>query len=217
MKKSAFSIAELLVTIIILGAISTFVIPKFTASIMNTPKMQKGQLTENNIQFKAQWRNLYHKLHTAASKVQYTNGVTFKELCNDNKCMMEQFSRQLNIASSCNDLSTGNCWHKRGNWQYLNGTLITSDMKLGAGITLIDGSYIVFYGTNFNCNNKLCTQIYADINGSREPNTIGKDIFLINIYENLVQPYSSTTNDCIAGNTDKSNTGLGCSSKFILD
>ena len=64
--------------------------------------------------------------------------------------------------------------------------------------------------------------VYVDINGTRGPNIIGKDVFRFstNFEENSVKPYCyNQTKAHINNNCDKNktNTGICCSSKIIND
>ena len=75
---------------------------------------------------------------------------------------------------------------------------------------LMDGSVMWFRGVTTYCQDTSagCAKIWYDVNGTKEPNTIGKDIFIFGLFPSGVVPLKS--NDCA-----KNNKGEGCSSYII--
>ncbi len=82
-------------------------------------------------------------------------------------------------------------------------------------MVLADGSYMWLRASDLGCNTEnsgtknVCGLIWTDINGKKDPNIIGKDVFVFFIMNNRIIPHSQ--NDCEIGKT-----GWGCS-KYILE
>lgn len=112
-------------------------------------------------------------------------------------------------------------------WTNLNGRRIGWQVKSDDSrilFTLADGT-VVFYPrntTDSDGNPAYTRYFYVDINGSKKPNVIGKDVFIFNVvdYDNL-KPYCHERNETVINNNCKksiseNNTNC-CTAKIMYD
>ncbi|MBO6086860.1 hypothetical protein J6P92_00750 [bacterium] len=119
----------------------------------------------------------------------------------------------LRIIKDCN-INSG-CLNYKTNLKCLNGSSASHNYDtehIYYKIITADGSYIWWRGADSYCIttegnvSNVCSAIFYDINGNKEPNTVGKDIFLV-----YITPLGLKTRDNCAYN----NNGWGCLG-FIL-
>jgi prepilin-type N-terminal cleavage/methylation domain-containing protein len=203
--KTGFTLAEVLITLLIIGIISSIVIPGIIADT------QQAEL-------KTAWKKTYSELSQATIRLIADNGGSLKGVFTDRDSVKNTFAKYLSYTSSCdNNNNNGTCWHKANQWYYLNGTSITDNPP---ALILSNGSLLRFnfMATNCDSGSQLrCGEIYVDVNGFKKPNTIGKDIFGIYIRENSIRPFGvqgdGNENNC--NTSPPSGTGFGCSAKYL--
>jgi hypothetical protein len=84
-------------------------------------------------------------------------------------------------------------------------------MLTGCTLYTADGMlWFVSYG-NDNCSNNICGYVWVDVNGLKEPNRAGVDIFFFDVTLDGVRP--NMTDDC----NDLTEDGYGCAAKVIND
>ena len=108
----------------------------------------------------------------------------------------------LRVAKDC---GTGSgCLKYTQNVKLLNGNPHTANYETNNAIyklILNDGSYIWLRGTNPYCrqseggHSNVCALIWTDINGPKEPNTVGKDIFYLFVTKTGIKTFANT-DDC---------------------
>lgn len=210
-----FTLAEVLITLLVIGVVASLTVPNI---INNT------QEAEN----KAGWKKVYSTISQAHMRIIQDNGSTFIGLCSDwnNSCVMNLFKPYLSFSKFClSGLGDGNCWHNLHTVRAMSGQIADaniwySDSSGYASVILNDGVLIRFQNYRIDCTNytmgglpNICGEIQADVNGFKEPNTLGKDIFLIHIMEKSVKPYGyedGQQNSC-----STSGSGMGCSRKYL--
>lgn len=63
-------------------------------------------------------------------------------------------------------------------------------------------------------------KVFVDLNGLKEPNTLGKDVFMfeVNFQSNIVRPESYSSSDStIKNNCSKNGSGTACAAKIMKD
>ena len=65
--------------------------------------------------------------------------------------------------------------------------------------------------------NVPCATVWTDINGKTKPNTVGKDIFIYEIYSGRIEPYGNGINfQSLKLDCSKTGTGMSCSKFYLL-
>jgi len=167
--KCAFTLAEVLITLVIIGVIAALTIPNL---------MQK--YTEQTTVKKVQ--KFYSNLSNAYSLAAKDNGfpsewgLTGYSSDGVEKLYEILFNPYFKIAKNCGINNTGKCIVSTC-YKALNNQIGDSSCFGNASthykLTLEDGSAIIFY---IGSNNKTLLLFY-DINGQKEPNQWGKDLF----------------------------------------
>lgn len=219
MKKTAFTLAEVLITLGIIGVVAAMTIP----TLMNsTNKKELITALKKN----------YTILSQAAALAANDNGGSLTSACasnNDHACFAGLFKPYLNTTSYCPADGTTTCWHAANNWYFGDGVAITYNRSDRANMILNDGSLLSFSASNADCSHtpdtyytatQLCGSTYVDVNGFKKPNTIGKDIFQVVFLPNSTLPGGapSITQSAYVGDT--CNSGIGwapCTNYYMYE
>lgn len=223
-RQNAFTLAEVLITLGIIGVVAALTIP---------PLLNSFQETQNKIA----WKKAYSLLSNAYSQVLSENNGTFKNVCTDSDCIKTFLMNYLSytkICSSANTNGANTCVYntstslrRYGDGQPCGFAWNTS------GFILNNGSIILLLINspdcslnNSNSNIKSCGVMIVDTNGFANPNTLGKDVFQIWITDTALLPVgikdenNATATYYNSASCDKTNTsayGAGCSFKFLLE
>jgi len=217
-KKTGFTLAEVLLTLTIIGIIASLTIPDLITSIQDN-------------QLKAAWKKNYSILNEATLKIIEENGGTMVDALTDYTPMTTAYLEHLNFLKRCSEwVGLGICWHQLGDSYLLNTTIAASTNSSGA--ILSDGTLIQFQYLSANCStslgslNDICGEIRIDVNGFKGPNTYGKDIFCAFVLKDRLVPRGiqgdelNITNHCIyppnTGYEGADNNGKACSAKLLL-
>ena len=204
--KNAFTLAEVLITLTIIGVIAALTIPNL---------MQKQQNHANYVALK----KTYSILQNAYKLAVRENG-NFNFNANDaNGITTEQFAEAikpfLKYEKFCNN--TAGCWTLTK--EKFGGNMGNGSTRLGKnlGFKLSDGSNIIIVGTRCSTNAIWYALPYSpafcyiiidvDVNGAKGPNEGGKDVFAFAIKDDKVIPTGIGTND---RNMDSSYRPNGC-------
>ena len=206
-RKSAFTLAEVTIVLMILGIIAIIVIPSLinnyrehtTVSKVKKVYSQLNQAYLMSIAYNgppSQW-NLENGTSAAAARKIAQYIIPYMNITKD----CETASRCLKYPEDVKTLSGG-----------------TAPYNLNAGyyykVIIIDNSYLIFANTKNHCTGSIggytnsCAQIFFDINGNNLPNAFGKDIFAVTLTSEGLKPNKS--NDCT-----KFNPGNGCLNYII--
>lgn len=187
-KLFAFTLAEVLLTLVIVGIVAALTIP---ALIQST----------NDAQFKSAWKKKYSELYQATKYVEQDNLGTMVGLGSLNN-LTSKYMIYLNQKKVCYAWGTlGVCWHADGEFYNEAGSGITG-WDNSAGMILNDGSYLLF-GSSTQSNTctatrdsmtDICGEIIVDVNGQKGPNRFNKDIFRVFIRKNKITPCGSEEN-----------------------
>ncbi|OGH98741.1 MAG: hypothetical protein A2104_00195 [Candidatus Melainabacteria bacterium GWF2_32_7] len=209
----AFTLAEVLVTLMVIGVVAALTIPSL---------IQSYQDNSNRVAFK----KIYSSINQATLMIMSDNGGTMKGLTIDGHNFAKLYEDQFRIIKSCPAASLpGNCWHNANDWYYLNGNAVGESNAVGFITTNGSFFYIQRLTPTPDCGNAAyvypaCALITVDVNGWKIPNTVGKDIFKVYVTENGIKPFGlPNTHEmlemCVVGSTLANNLGLGCSYKIL--
>ena len=158
--------AEVLITLGIIGVVAAFTLPSLITKYqkeVTVERLKKVYSTMNNAANLSVVDNGSMDTWEYPTSSYYDNGIiTF---------FRKYYMPYLNGATECID---SNCFMKK---KYT----VSPDGLFYAGyiVTLADGTFLYFLG-NINAG---YFWMFADINGEKRPNIVGKDIFVFDIYK----------------------------------
>lgn len=223
MKKFAFTLAEVLITLAIIGVVAALTIP----ALMNKT---------NDAELKAAWKKEFSIITQAYNQAKQDEGgdlSPYFTAINSALPLFEKITAHLSVSKSCNIPYTADDSSICG----AHPTLYAADVyKTLAGlymgytnfthgqVVLNDGAQLYYRGYA-GCN------IWVDVNGpGKKPNTLGKDLFGVVVTKDKVipmgglgsnidesacssAPLSSPRPSGSAGGSDYA--GAGCASKYL--
>jgi len=166
-RRYAFTLAEVLVTLGIIGVVSAMTVP----SLMQNYQRQS---------YVTQLHKVYNELSQAAMRYMTdNNSVNLKEAGLTNAVSIDAFVKKyFKVVKECGTNGT-DCFGS--GYKKIDGSGLspTFNSEKSRSYVLANGASI---GIIINSNNKI--QIHVDINGSKGPNIIGRDVFALILYEN---------------------------------
>lgn len=221
-KNNAFTLAEVLLTLVIVGIIAALTIP---ALLVNVQKQQ----------YVAGFNKTYSFLNELRNKIILDKGSLEGNLGINTNQMINTFGQYLTYSKIClAGQNIGECFHDGasavktlhgGNWNV--GTINEASAKL------TNGMIFFLSGPNPNCNgahftkngtNQSCIVFYIDQNGFSSPNTYGRDIWVFVMAKDGVYPYGTQIGgsgyDPTACNplvTTNIYNGVSCGAKIVTE
>ena len=206
-KQKAFTLAEILITLTVMGLISALTIP----SLVQTTK---------DSQLKSAWKETYSIINQATSRVILNNGGTMLGICTDwdGNCMRDKYLNHLLSIKSCSSSdAVGNCWPN--NTKYMDNSNFAYN---GSPVIILNnGSSLAFAFYYGNCTNTdwqnipVCGALNLDVNGLKGPNIMGKDIYGIWIVKDGIKPYG-VQGDGYENTCTTSSLGIACATKYLM-
>lgn len=201
--KLAFTLAEILITLGIIGVVAAMTIPLLINSLEENQyhaglKKYYGILTE--VISKAKLESNTDDLYPACSS--YTP-YTFNAV----DCVRDVFAPHLKVTKACDNSQT-DCLDLYGIY-YLDNSGPNYPSPIGV-LYLNDGTIMRFY-----MNNTQSYAIILDVNGQKEPNMYGKDVYYFTYVNNKLLPngaaYIGITNSC------PGTSGLACAGYYLIN
>ena len=209
--KKAFTLAEVLITLTILGVIAALVIP-------NMVQRYNERVTVSKV------KKIYSTFSDAIAQAQTLNGsvLSWDIGTNDSKAGAEKvynyIAPNLQVSKYCGTTTSTNeaCFasqYKTLKGKYNAWTNVSNSDKFCKFI-LKDGTHVAFWSNGkekCSQDDSVCLSIMFDINGKKGPNRVGIDLFEIYVTGNkdLRYTYSDRSNCSFE---DKSNfNGSKCS------
>lgn len=229
-KNQGFTLAEILITIAIIGVIAALTIPTL---VNNTNKQQyvSGLLTA------------YSTLTQATNQLMMDNGGTMVNLSvsptpDFGFNLTQKYCTKMNCVKTClYGSDAAGCF--TSSLKTLLGTQTPWGIGVGspppgAGAILSNGMTMIFNNLSEQCTDGsyvvggqdvACYSIYVDVNGFRSPNILGRDVFHFFIYRNGIVPagvqgtyyYGTGNNPQCKTDVDDVDNGEGCAGRIILE
>ena len=203
--KKAFTLAEVLITLTIIGVIAAVTVPTLTKKTGNQEIVTRLQ-------------KVYSVLSQATDEIIFENGSPKNNWAASSDNIYNLYKEHLRNAKDC----AGNkgCW-SNGKLKYLNGNDWVSMVASGRRLILADGILLRFDEDQYihpACNlnwaggNNICTVLYIDVNGVKAPNTMGRDNFIFFLKQDGLYPGGCLNNsaDC-----NSNGQGLTCACKVL--
>lgn len=188
---NAFTLAEVLITLGIIGVVAALTIPSLVANHQEkatVSQLKKAYSTLSNALVLAmnehgtvdQW-----ELSASGAGSDITGAANF----------YEKISPYLVILNNCKN--KGGCFYDG----YYNTLGTKKEQFAGTSsnfytFTLTDGTAIAIWTTQSStCTNNasaICAVLFVDINGKKKPNTTGRDGFWFRVRNNRIVPYGTT-------------------------
>lgn len=218
-KINAFTLPEVLITLAIIGIVAAMTIPTLITNIQDR---------QFRVKFKQSISIVAQAMKTVYAESDETYTSTGWLQMPVYFCKLEKRLKVMNSGIDCTKVNDDAIYKSSSEWPYSNdGTRWHSDKKwydkngipqsLNAAysrltIDLINGTRI-----NFNC----VDHIFIDVNGDKGPNTIGRDIYIMNFEDGATSPNLSLNNSfranvCSHGN-GSSTTPLLNSKNYVED
>ncbi len=212
-KKSAFTLAEVLVTLLIIGVVAALTIPQLIQSSKNAGNA-------------ARLKKVYGSLQGAFDLVK-ADGIRMSTLFAGDHSYepMHVFGAKMNVVKYCD--GTPGCfpdvvykWLNGSDWSNIdtqwtmNGKAILSDGTSIAFADNADTDCTEIYGDGPLEN--TCGDINVDINGFKGPNIVGIDLFTFLITKTGILP-AGTHNDEFTGLCGTGTNGHGCATKVLAE
>ena len=216
-KKLAFTLAETLITLGIIGIVAAMTIPNLITT-------HQKKVTVTRLQKSISVLNQAYKLSVAEQGQPELDDILNMDI---EDYFDKYWAPYLKQATYCYSYAT--CGYKRAKFTGLNGVISSYTMTNAANFTFqtSDGmiysiqirgywdGYPYFNGT-IGTNGSL--EIIVDINGSKGPNVFGKDVFYLigsNFEDIGIKPYGyEKTNEEINEECSKNGTGSYCAEKI---
>lgn len=192
----AFTLAEVLISLVIIGVIAALTIPALKSS-------------SSNEEYINAYKKLYSTLGQFHIKVKTDNGGYLDNLFSNEETTYKTFTQYFLSAHTCRVGENADvCFPK-----YAQATVASSPNYQPTNplsLILNDGTIMIFNCFCADCTNNTelnqaigCVRIRADINGLKKPNKAGKDIFGFYITEERIiprgDPSTTTTPDASSG------------------
>lgn len=204
-KNYAFTLAEVLVTLAVIGVVASLTIPSLTKSFQYTS-----------------WWNAFKKeysiLDQTTKLIMSDENGTLAGVFADEATAQTKYNNYLKYIKS---YTAWDGWHAANAWHYFDSSAVNDTSQY---VTyLADGAMVAFHEfNNPACDGirgamtNICGLIFIDVNGLKSPNTLGKDIYQIYVLSNRLIPRGSGLDDqWVQDSCTTSGQGVGCAAKVL--
>ncbi|MBP7211474.1 type II secretion system protein [bacterium] len=209
-KYLAFTLAEVLITLGIIGIVAAMTIPTLS---------QKTQERETVSKLKKVFSTLTNAYNLAVNEdgTPDTWNLDANLSATGATNILNELAPHLNITKNCGTTEVG-CFPEG-----------TGDAQSNSAskVILSDGTMVSFVVWSPTCNQdygsgalaNMCAFFETDINGFKKPNAVGKDRFRFYITKEAIVPYGTATSTemSFANNCAKSHGGLSCTAWVIYN
>ena len=215
MIKKGFTLAEVLITLAIIGIVSAMIIP----TLLNNYKSRqlRAQLNKTYAALSQAVSMIYAETGVPVTSNRYSGGVTF----------YKDLMKYMRVARDC---GSHGCLHWGETVYVIDSYLIYSKKATIRTMYFDDGQFILQDGTFVMTENPHYTPvgllITADINGMEQgPNAWGHDLFTFEVLNNRLVPsgaegthYDLKLNPSLCSSTSTNTlNGISCTEKALTD
>lgn len=214
--KSAFTLAEVLITLVIIGVIAAITVPTL---INNTNKQE----------YVSKLRKVHSTLVQATNLIIANEGTPRADKggwATNSQDIYDLYRKKLHNTKECNYVLTedGNipgCFSQLkngGRYYYLDGSdywrpNATDGLK---SFILADGTQVLIERNVLSNCNTYCVSFRVDVNGAKKPNILGRDLFQFVLTEKGLYPsgYNAADKESVCS---KNNAGWGCAARVLKE
>lgn len=212
-KVYGFTLAEVLITLGIIGVVAALTIP----ALINSTQDQE---------FKSGLKEANTILSQALVQLKTDNGGTIVGICatNDSKCFKNAIKPYLKYVKECdNTVMASGCWVANTS---MDGTPVGMNGAPDSGLVLTNGMMVSFQWTLSSCtytdansSNWGCGRLNVDVNGAKGPNKFSKDAFVFSFQDGTMKPLGIPGDKYEFGTCTGTETGAyagwGCTYKYL--
>jgi len=232
--KTGFTLAEVLITLTVIGVLASLTIPNLMNYFDNMQTVT--QLKKVNVTLAAATSSLVADYGgDLANSNMFSSGNTAQQNALN---VIDAYESKLKFLANCGNTDyynhgtgTATCWPILQT-KYLNAALGSSNLHSGFNYgraILLDGTLFHIYPFASDCNgsgwgagigvlkNSTCGQITVDLNGAKPPNQFGRDIFCFYITRNNIYPLGAVDSDPGKKDCAISSYGYGCAGKVLTE
>ncbi len=215
---SGFTLAEVLITLAIIGVVAALTIPSVVRNY------QERQIV-------TQLKKAYSSLSQAFNLAVLQNGdptgwdLIGMNSAQGNKNLRDKMVPYLKTIKICQDGEK--CFSdKRRDLNGVERSISLNDANVCSNIQLSDGTMAAFRVWDKDCklSNMYCGQITVDLNGYKQPNQLGRDIFAFYVLQDRIKPFGYPGDKYSIGNycnitkssAEDFSNGLSCAAWVII-
>lgn len=237
MSKKGFTLAEVIITLAVIGVIAALTIPTIIKSSTNTSTTEKVKKYQSLL-------NQAIKMYMVDNDcVGNLSGCPAFASSSQHTLAWSELAPYFKYVRNCGTSTGQGCFAQGVMYKLLNGNdYDILDDANGNKVILVDGVSMNVYDNSGNCNTDrsrddvlplttVCGHFYIDINGSKSPNQVGRDYFVWAIVKSgVVYPYGSldeliSTSAAGVPHCDPADTGdyahpgggMGCAAKILKE
>jgi len=167
--KRAFTLAEVLITLLIIGVIASIVIP----GLINDTK---------DAEYNAGVKKIYADLSAAVKMIQVNNGGSIAVGLGTASTDYVAFRNEFCNVMACAKKDTGTNIFPSTAYKFYKSSGDWSLLNIGIDNTaILTNGTLLRFDSLLGCNNRgvnVCGMIYVDLNGQKGPNMMGKDAYM---------------------------------------
>lgn len=213
--KNGFTLAEVLITLGIIGVVAALTIPTLINNAQNAALYNK---------FLKSYSTLMQAYASGVAK--YGDAVSaFGE---SQALFKEAFTQGLNVTKNCAVNSDNSCWPTFKDLSTTGTTSSLSDeWKTNDTALLVDGTAVLLAFNYPACADPtsagICGIVLVNTNGIEKPNIIGRDVFGFYVTKKGLRPFGDMKDDmwgvgyCDPSGTADGFAGIGCAAKVMQD
>ena len=203
--KSAFTLAEVLITLVIVGVIAAMTIP----TLINKTQNQE---------FVSKLKKAYSTLTQATNMIRAEKGAVTSWNITNTSDVYNAYKKYLVNIKECNSGLADGCFNH--GIKTMSNYLVTYSYLDLKGLILNDGTEVQFRFGSSDCSNNwdgsegTCAQIVVDLNGEKGPNILGRDVFKFTLKDNGLFPTGCDDN---SSNCTRFGSGSDCACKVLRE
>ena len=202
--KNGFTLAEVLITLVIIGVIAALTIP----TVVNNTQKQE---------FVSKLKKTYSSFAQVTNKIIAEEGSPkYAGWLSGNESLYRMYKKYFALAKDC-DTAAG-CFASE--YEKLNSGPLWYPDTGRRRFVLADGVSVMFADADPQCPDissgkvlNLCGTIVVDVNGMKNPNQYGRDLFFFALKEDGLYPYGCDSAFC----NESDSEGSGCACKVLRE